>query len=102
MTPSDSEEESVTDSDDESLPESEGGSSVAPADKVCVELSCLYRLSSCCINAFSCIYLHTNNMFDVFQHIDAVSVHLEQLMRHTQHLSRMICAACAASLNRLV
>ena len=27
-----------TDSDDESLPGSEGGSSVAPADKVCVKL----------------------------------------------------------------
>ena len=33
---SDAEEESVTDSDDESLPGSEGGSSVAPSDKVCV------------------------------------------------------------------
>ncbi len=80
---SESEDDAMTDSDDESLPGSEGGSSVAPADEVCVELSCLYCLSSCCINAISCIELHTNNMFDLFQHINAVSVHLEQLMRHT-------------------
>ncbi len=52
---SESEDDATTDSDDESLPGSEGGSSVAPADEVFVELSCLYCLSSCCINAFSCI-----------------------------------------------
>ena len=34
----DSEDVATTDSDDESLPVSEGGSSVAPADKVCVKL----------------------------------------------------------------